>query len=89
MSETTTLAELVEEYGANVFVLADAGNGCGYGEAGRMVDFDEACADEYGDTEMTKLDAPHTSDDGSECLYASDWIVQGEGDNPYRVRIYF
>lgn len=89
MSKTTTLKNLIEEYGANAFVVADAGNGSSYGEAGRTVDYDEACADEYGDTEMSRLDAPSMSEDGRECLYASGWITKGEGDNPFRVRIYF
>lgn len=88
-TKTTTLAELVEEYGANAFVLADAGNGCGYGEDGQLAMYDEAAADEYGETEMLELSEPHMSDDGQECTYASEWIEQGEGDNPYRVRLFF
>lgn len=85
----TTLSALVEEYGANAFVLADAGNGSSYGEKGRLVNYDKLCRKVYGNTAMHKLKAPHMSDDGSECEYASDWIIQGDGDNPYRVRIYF
>ena len=89
MTDTTTLSELIDEFSANAFILADAGNGCSYGEKGRAVDYDEACGMEYAETAMSKLDTPHISDDGFVCAYASDWIIQGNGDNPYRVRLYF
>lgn len=88
MANITTLAKLVSEYSANAFVLADAGNGCGFGD-GRLVDYDDESAYEYGDVEMIELDAPHISDEGQECTFASEWIEQGEGDNPYRVRLFF
>ena len=85
-----TLNELVMEYGANAFVMADDGNGCGFGEKGRTLDYDEAeMGAEYGTVEMLPLEATHMSDDGIECNFASDWIIKGEGDNPYRVRLYF
>lgn len=85
-----TLNELVMEYGANAFVLADDGNGCSFGEKGRALDYDEdEMGAEYGMVEMMPLEAAHMSDDGIECNFASDWIIKGEGDNPYRVRLYF
>jgi hypothetical protein len=85
----TTLANLISEFDANAFIFADAGNGCGFGEAGQALDYDEAAAKAHGDVELTKLDAPITSNDGYEVNYASDWIVTGEGSNPYRYRIMF
>jgi len=48
----TTLRELVEEYGANGFVLIDAGNGAA-GPA--WITWDEEIDDEYGDTEMVEI----------------------------------
>ncbi len=89
---TTTLSQLVSEYDANAFVLADEGNGCAHGEAGRAVRCDNddgALLAQYGDIEMVPLDAPHISIDGLECSYASEWMIVGSGDNPYRVRVLF
>ena len=85
----TTLSDLVEYYDANAIIMADAGNGCGYGSDGHMVEYCGECAEEFGDVEMAELAAPHISDDGHKCLFAFEWIIQGEGDNPYRIRIYF
>ena len=85
----TTLNDLISKYGANAFVVLDAGNGAGSPPRGHAVPYDDGCAAEYGHVEMEELDAPHTSTDGHECGYASEWIVKGEGDNPYRVRLYF
>lgn len=85
----TKLVELVEAYSANGFVLADAGNGCGLGDAGVFVPFDEALSADYGDVELEALAEPHWSDDGFECRYASAWLTKGEGDNAYRVRVFF
>lgn len=84
-----TLKELVMQYGANGFVFADAGNGCGFGEEGQFVSWDERTAEEYGDIELSPISKPHYSIDKVECNYASDWIGMGEGDNPYRYKIYF
>jgi hypothetical protein len=84
-----TLKQLREEFDSGCFVYADAGNGCGFGEQGRVLIYDVITAEVYGDTEMTELDAVHVSDDGVKCHYASDWIIDGDGDNPYRYRIYF
>lgn len=84
-----TLNELVMEYGANAFVLADDGNGCGFGVNGVTIDYDEDSASVYGGVEMTALNGGHVSEDGMLCEFASDWIIKGEGDNPYRVRLFF
>lgn len=48
-----SLSELVEYYGANGFVVDDAGNGC----AGRCwVPWDDDTAENYGDVEMYETD---------------------------------
>lgn len=31
----------------------------------------------------------HESEDGIDCMFASDWIIVRQGDNPYRVRLFF
>lgn len=80
---------LVEEAGANGFIFADDGNGAGFGKEGQFMDWDQEQEDKYGDIEMSPLPAPHTSADGVECIYASDWVVSGNGDNPYRYRVLF
>lgn len=82
----TTLKTLVDQFGATAFVFADAGNGTGFGAAGRLVDWDDATAAEYGQIEMQALDAPHHSDDGAECNFASDWQ---DGAAGYRFRVFF
>jgi hypothetical protein len=87
--ETKTLSELMAESGANGVIIADDGNGCAYGEDGRVFEYTEDIEEEYGDVEMHKLETVHTSDDGYECEWASEWIIKGNGDNPYRVRLYF
>lgn len=89
-----TLSNLINKYDANAFIFADAGNGCAYGEAGQVVDYDDAAADRYGDIELSKLDDPMISDDGTEYNYASDWIeADWNGEfrpaNPYRYRLMF
>lgn len=81
------LIELMQEFNTRTFVLANDRNVSW--KHGRTVEYDQDCHAVYGGTEMFVLDDPHISEDGSECLYASDWIVDGDGDNPYRVRIYF
>lgn len=89
------LKNLIEEYGATGFVLQDAGNGSAT-DNGRFVNVDDGSPDdsgallaEYGDVELEELAEEHTSDDNVKCQYASEWIVEGQGDNPYRVRIFF
>ena len=85
----TTLNDLMTECGANAVIVADAGNGAGSPEAGHAVRYDDDVREAYGEVEMEELDAVHTSADGYECGWASEWMVTGEGDNPYRVRLYF
>ena len=84
-----TMQSLVSEYGANAMVLADAGNGCGFGEQGCAVDWTDDMAAQYGAVEMLPLASAHVSEDGHTCTFASDWLVEGDGDNAYRVWLYF
>lgn len=79
------LRELVKMHQANAFVFADRGNGSATGEEGRSVFYDDTDS-EYGEIEMQELEAPHSSLDGFECNYASEWI---EKDDGYSYRIYF
>lgn len=88
-SANKTLADLVQDYGATGVVVADDGNGCGKGIDGVMVEYDPDMADAYGAVKMEPLEMPHLSEDEVECNYASDWMIIGEGDNPYRIRLYF
>jgi hypothetical protein len=101
----TTLENLMEEYGANGFVIADAGNG----SAGPCwVEWSDDVAQEYGDTPMFPATEDEMIDDTDEdygtlsgavnyalqegatsVSHASNLIVSGEGDNPYRYRIIF
>ena len=89
------LKDLIEEYGATGFVLQDAGNGSAT-DNGRFVNVDDGSSDdsdallaEYGDVELVELAEEHISDDNVKCQYGSEWIIEGTGDNPYRVRIFF
>ena len=84
-----TLNELMKEYGGAAFVYADAGNGCGFGEDGQALPYTMDMERMYGAIQLAELSEPHISDDGIECKFASDWITVREGDNPYRVRLFF
>ena len=88
-STNKTLADLVQDYGAAGVVVADDGNGCGKGIDGVMVEYDQDMAHAYGIVQMERLETPHISKDGVECNYASYWMIIGNGDNPYRIRLYF
>lgn len=79
-----TLANLVENFDSNAFVFADAGNGAGFGEDGQAIDYDQTAAEHYGHIDLMELETPING-----CNFASDWIVTGEGTNPYRFRIMF
>ena len=84
-----TLDQLVREYCANSFVLADDGNGCSIGHKGCGISYTPEMAETYGNVRMEELDTMHESEDGIDCMFASDWIVVRQGDNPYRVRLFF
>lgn len=84
-----TLDQLMREYCANAFVLADDGNGSSIGHKGRGVCYTPEMAETYGGARMEELDAMHESEDGIDCMFASDWIIVRQGDNPYRVRLFF
>jgi hypothetical protein len=84
-----TLDQLVRDYSANAFVLADAGNGSSIGEKGRVISYTPEMAETYGSVRMEELDAMHESEDGIDCMFASGWIIVRQGDNPYRVRLFF
>jgi hypothetical protein len=81
-----TLASIVEELcgidETRYVIYADAGNGCGFGENGRAVEYDPA----WGALVMHAIPFGTKSDDGLECTVASDWQ---DGDNGYRFRILF
>lgn len=83
------LSELIAEYGANAFIYSDEGSGAGFPRDGQALDYDDDAAADYGETELTKLAAPLKSADGHEIHFASEWVVTGDGDNPYRYRIMF
>lgn len=88
--KTKTLNELVMEYGANGVVIADDGNGSAYGPKGVFVPYDTDVAAAYGDVELSETESPHTSLDGVECRWESEWMALSEdSQNPYRVKIYF
>lgn len=84
--DAITLATLISDHDASAFVMADDGNGSGWPKDGSQANYDDAAAEAFGHIEMERLLVPHFSDDGQECLYASQWI---DGKNGYRFRIYF
>jgi hypothetical protein len=90
MTKSLKLNDLIAEtYTADdtkYFGFADRGNGCGFGEAGQTVTYDDNCAREYGDIILTAC-SPIIGEDGrSEYVYASDWI---DGQNGYQFRVLF
>jgi hypothetical protein len=84
MRKFIKLSELIAETyspGESVHVaICDAGNGCAFGEAGQMVEYDPA---RHGDLVMTPT-LPHMSDDYVECVWASEWIEDDDRNAPYR-----
>jgi hypothetical protein len=87
-----TLAELMAEYGADGYVLADKGNGSAFGLDGQSVRVDledldlEDLEPKLGRIKMRELAKPHISGDGVECHFASKWQVSADG---YKYRFYF
>lgn len=86
--KTIILQDLVNQYGADSIIIADKGNRSAFGEKGTAMLYAIDVARAYGGLQMKELDSPHLSSDGYECSYASDWIVEGKGDNPWSVRIF-
>jgi hypothetical protein len=82
-----TLDKLIKDYSGNAYGFQDAGNGSS--SSGQLLDYDNDARTEYGEVEMSKLPEAIKLDDGTQVEYASDWIVTGEGSNPYRYRIFF
>ena len=76
-SGAKTLRQLLDEHGANAVVIADRGNGSAKGENGVCFRMDNDMLTECGDILLTRLDSPHTSDDGYECQWASEWFDSG------------
>jgi len=80
-----TLGSLMREYTATGCILQDAGQGSASSN-GRWVDAKDV--EGYLDVTLHPISA-HAVAGGLVCHFASDWIVEGSGDNPYRVRFYF
>lgn len=87
------LKELIENFNANGFVLEESWNGSSERRGGTFKRIDDEYGvdilTKHGDAEMRELEFDHTSYDGFVCTHASDWITKGEGDNSYRVRLFF
>ncbi len=82
-----TLAELIEQYSCDGYVIADKGNGSAFGLDGQSVRVDlEDLEPKLGRIQMHDLAKPHISGDGVECHFASKWQVSQNG---YKYRIYF
>jgi hypothetical protein len=79
------IAEFFSEDESKSVVFCDDGNGCGFGEAGRIVDYDPATM-----AHLVMTDIPEgenrPSDDGFESYTQSEWQ---DGGNGYRWRVRF
>lgn len=82
-----TLKELADKYAAEYCIILNAGNGCGEPEAVDIKTVDDTIEMEVS-TDQEVIDA-YTAviGEASEQLFASAWITEGEGDNPYRYRV--
>ena len=80
-----TLGTLIREYTATGCIMEDAGQGSATSN-GRWVDAEDIQG--YLDVTLRPIPA-HVGAGGIVCHFASDWIVEGTGDNPYRIRFYF
>lgn len=82
---SSIIAEFFGEDENRGVVFCDAGNGCGFGEDGRVLDYDPA---KMADLIMT--DIPEGEDkvsaDGFESMTQSEWQ---DGENGYRWRVRF
>jgi hypothetical protein len=84
-----TLASIMDEfhgdYETKSVVYCDAGNGCGFGESGRITDYDPAT---MAGLIMTDIPAgeDRTSEDGFDSMTQSAWQ---DGENGYRWRVRF
>jgi hypothetical protein len=80
-----TLASIVADYETKLVVYCDAGNGSGFGESGRALDYDPST---MADLIMTDIpdEGARTSNDGVTCHTQSAWQ---DGDNGYRWQVRF
>lgn len=79
------VAEFFGEDETKSVVFCDAGNGCGFGEAGRVVDYDPATMADLIMTDIPEGD-DRTSEDGFESHTQSGWQ---DGENGYRWQVRF
>ena len=79
------VAEFFTEYEAKSVVFCDAGNGCGFGEAGRVVDYDPATMADLIMTDIPEGEA-RVSSDGCEVTTQSAWQ---DGENGYLWQVRF
>ena len=94
LGNSTPLRELIEEYDASGFVLADAGNG----SAGpSWIEWDEEASQKYGDIELfdaadrDAITAKRTvlEIEPKETM-SSEWVIDNPlENNPYRYRVIF
>ncbi len=104
MVKSRTLRELLANYSeANGVVIISAGNGCvdaawiwqddceQYGDVimHPAKPDDDAYDDGTPGTLVSEVLSIVDYYDGSDGMWASDWIIDGTGDNPYRYRIIF
>ena len=82
---TSIVAEFFGEEETKSVVFCDAGNGCGFGEAGRVVDYDPATMADLIMTDIPEGE-DRTSDDGFESMTQSAWQ---DGENGYRWQVRF
>jgi hypothetical protein len=80
------LGALLERVEGNAVWLCDDGNGSGLSPSPVepvMVPWDEGMKWLYWNVRMTRLPQQHPCG----ATWASDWVIRGEGTNPYRVQI--
>ena len=84
-----TLSSIVAEFfgkdETKSVVFCDAGNGCGFGGAGRVVDYDPAAMADLIMTDIPEGD-DRTSEDGFVSSTQSEWQ---HGENGYRWQVRF
>ena len=84
------LSDLVREYGGNAFIMVDDGSGSAFDRyEGVFIDADEEALAEYGDIDLQPIESSSPWAGRDDVNFESDWIVVGQGDNPYRYKILF
>lgn len=88
MFEPVTLKELIKHYNADGAVQINSGNGSGDPYFDNAPDANPLMT-EFPTKEDVEAARLATGDPDYQPLLASDWIIIGQGDNPFKIKYVF